>query len=331
MLPLFKALVDFAENCVPVISLVDEPAIELDFEFFSSQVMFESFKSVDDLQGKIAGPVLIPDKRIYRVNPVNNEPYDLFFDKETVQGMADSFSQNLNNRNITIQHSGIAVPVTITESWITGKPDKSEGFGYDLPEGTWFVVAKVQDMNFFRDYVVAGKVKGFSIETKIKKQQIEMSKEQFASFPIKGSDAPLEADNLEVGTEASVSGQPAQDGEYQLEDGNLVVVKDGKIAEVTKQETKEEVEQADEPEAPAAEQNPDAVKELVEQIVGQRFSQLEERLTQIEDAIRAAQSKSDEAMSKVEEFGKTNPAAETKTAKMKDQLSSIEALRAGRK
>ena len=338
MRSLFRAILNFTKDCVPVISLVDEPAIELDFQYFSksgndvfSSEVFESFRSVDEMQCKIAGPILVPDKRIFRIDRNTREEYDLFFDADTVQAMADNFSQNQNNRNITIQHSGVRVPVTITESWITGKPDKSDAYGYDLPEGTWFCVAKVEDREFFEKYVMTGIVKGFSIETPIKeKQLIKMNLEKFSAFPIKDSEKPLEAEVLEVGQDATIDGQPAN-GEFKLEDGTTVTAVEGKITDVKLAEAEAEVEKAEE--APAAEApaapavDPAQIAEMVNQIVDQKMALVEERILKIEDALRAAQSKSEEAMSKVEEFGKTTPAAPSMTKQMTNQLSAIEAYR----
>jgi hypothetical protein len=332
MNPLYRALVDLSSDCVPVISLVDTPAIEVDFEFFSSNAVFESFTVASEYEQKIAGPILIPDKRIYRVDD-EGKPYDLFFDKSTVAGMAEAFSSNLNNRNITIQHTGINVPVVLVETWLTGKPDKSESYGYELPEGTWFGVFRVMSKEFFDKYVVTGKVKGFSIETQIQKQPIEMKSEKFSAFPLKGSDKPLEAEALEVGKPATVDGQPAPDGRHELEDGTVVVIAEGVIAEVKPVEQKEpEAELAEEPVAPEAPAAPDpaAIQEMVNQIVEQRLAAFEERILAIEDSIRKAGEASSEAMRKVEEFGKVTPAAPSHNQRMADQLKAIEAIRKGR-
>lgn len=338
---LWKAIVDLFGDAVPVISLVDEPAIDVDFEFFSSQAVFEGFKSVDSYQQKIAGPILIPDKRIYRIDKETGEPYDLYFDKKTVQGMADSFSRNQNNKNITIQHSGIRVPVTITEMWVTGKPDKSMSFGYDLPEGTWFCIAKVEDKDFFDTYVVTGKVKGFSIETKIKKEKIDM-KENFESYQTKDG-AQLEADKLEAGVAITVGGEPAADGSYELEDGTVVTVQAGVIEKVASPDTEQpadaqpEGKLAEEPVAPVdtptePKIDESAISDMVNKIVEQRMTVIDERIAMIEKAMQDAQSVADEAMSKINEFGAETPAAKPSlNRKFQDQLDSIRVMRDSKK
>ena len=37
-------------------------------------------------------------------------------------------------------------------------------FGYDLPKGTWFGLFKIDNDDFWNDYIKQGKVKGVSVE-----------------------------------------------------------------------------------------------------------------------------------------------------------------------
>jgi len=55
------------------ISLVENPAIEFDFIYFDKEEI--KFASVNDEKRIIIGPILLPDKKIVRVDAFG-EPYD---------------------------------------------------------------------------------------------------------------------------------------------------------------------------------------------------------------------------------------------------------------
>ena len=54
--------------------------------------------------------------------------------------------------------------VLTTESWIKeGEQDKSKLYGYDLPNGTWFVKMKIENNDLWKE-IKSGTLKGLSIE-----------------------------------------------------------------------------------------------------------------------------------------------------------------------
>jgi hypothetical protein len=153
----------FAEgfNLVPVVSIVDSPAIGVGFEYFNSHFSLTDFKADED-KGIIVGPVMIPDLPIYRRH--EDKEFNVFFSKQTVEEMFYSFAKNTNHKSITLMHRGIPVNAFVSELWLTGKNDKSKDFGFDLPEGTWFWIVKVEDKNVFENLIKSELLKGFSVE-----------------------------------------------------------------------------------------------------------------------------------------------------------------------
>ena len=64
------------------ISLVDKPAIEENFMYFSEDK--QTFATIDTDERIVMGAVMIPDLEIMRVDE-NGEKYKCFFSKETVK------------------------------------------------------------------------------------------------------------------------------------------------------------------------------------------------------------------------------------------------------
>jgi len=80
-------LVISEEGGVDKISLVEEPAIEIDFMYFNKQV--EKYRFDNDLQ-IVIGPAMIPDFKIIRMDD-NGNYYDVIFSKETILKIAKKF------------------------------------------------------------------------------------------------------------------------------------------------------------------------------------------------------------------------------------------------
>ena len=84
---------------VDAISVVKFPAIESNFVYFNND--FLSLAKVDEEKKQLIGAVLIPDKKIPRLDKETNEEYDVYFTKETIRQAQKLFMANLNNNNHT--------------------------------------------------------------------------------------------------------------------------------------------------------------------------------------------------------------------------------------
>jgi hypothetical protein len=162
-LQLFELVVDADEDGVFANSFVEEPAIERDFVFFNKQKEIQ-FQAIDNEKRLVAGPLLIPNKKIIRMDEQMGL-YQVFFKPETIELIARKFMKNGYNGEVTVEHDRKVKDVYLTESWLIeqSSKDKSNLYGYTLPKGTWFGIYKVDNPKVWEE-VKAGKYKGFSIE-----------------------------------------------------------------------------------------------------------------------------------------------------------------------
>ena len=159
------------------ISLVENPAIESDFIYFRNEKLEIHFATIDSEQKMLVGPILIPDKKILRVD-AEGQPYEVYFTKDTVKKIAQSYLQKKYTDKATLEHGNEIKGVHLVESWIKdGQLDKSNNYGLNLPKGTWVGMFKIDDPKIWNDYVKTGKVKGFSIEGLFSHKLIKASME----------------------------------------------------------------------------------------------------------------------------------------------------------
>ena len=166
---------DESTDEVFAISLVESPAIESNFFHFNKEEIL--FAKMDNEQRMLIGPVLIPDKKILRVDAEGN-PYQVFFTKDTVKKLAQNYLMKKYTDSATLEHDKKIRGVHLVESWIKdGKLDKSNNYGLNVPEGTWMGMFKVSDESIWNDYVKTGKVKGFSVEALLEQKLVKASLE----------------------------------------------------------------------------------------------------------------------------------------------------------
>lgn len=153
---------EFDEDGVEAISIVESPAIEENFIALKGQDF--KLKQIDDEKRILAGPILIPNKPIYRNN--GEEDYYIYFSRDTVRKASQMYLQAGNQSNATLEHAMKIGGLTLVESWLVEDKDndKSNMYGMDVPLGTWFGAMKVENEDVWQDFVKTGKVQGFSIE-----------------------------------------------------------------------------------------------------------------------------------------------------------------------
>lgn len=159
---LYELVLEDEEDGVFATSFVDSPAIERDFVFFGKEI---NFQAVNDDKMLVAGPLLIPNKKILRIDG-EGKPYYVFFTPETIEKIARRFMKNKYNDAVTVEHDRKVSGINLTESWLIemASKDKSNIYGYTLPKGTWFGVYDVSGNPKVWEEVKNGIFKGFSIE-----------------------------------------------------------------------------------------------------------------------------------------------------------------------
>ena len=112
----------------------------------------------------LVSPALIPNKQIFRHDPNTDSDYYVYFSKETVRKASELYLRHNNHHKATYQHQDRVSGVLTVESWIKeGDMDKSKLYGYDLPNGTWFVKMKIENDELWNK-IKEGELKGLSIE-----------------------------------------------------------------------------------------------------------------------------------------------------------------------
>lgn len=147
---------------VDAISVVESPAIESNFVALKSEEI--KLAQVDTEKRILMGPVLIPEKPIYRRD--GDYEYYIYFSKDTVNKASQLFFKKGNQNNWTLEHEKNIKGLTVVESWIVEdtQKDKSSIYNLSVPIGTWMASVKVEDDTIWNDFVKTGKVKGFSLE-----------------------------------------------------------------------------------------------------------------------------------------------------------------------
>lgn len=280
-LPVFYIKVDESlesNQGIDFVSLVDVPAIETNWVALSNQKKFE-FNTDKQL---LFGPILIPDQPIYRFSKEMGEYY-VVFTKDEISKMVRKFQAQQKTVNLNYQHkkdSQLSNAV-IQEIWLTESPDKSQKYGFELPEGSAFVVAHIGDSKFWNEEVKTGNVRGFSIEgwldMEITKMNI-MEKSKFVQATTsEGVVVKSDAEMFAVGVEVYVESEdgtktPAPDGVHTLDNGMTITVVEGKIA------TMEETEMNSELDAETVA----VIQKAVEPIIAEMKKMFETKLAEME-------------------------------------------------
>lgn len=196
-------------------SVVDEPAIESDFVYFSKQQKVDKFVAFESNEKHmIYGAAMRPDFPMYRFD--GEEEYYIEFSKEAVEKLSRNFLINGFQANFTEQHKNEVDGITITESWIKAdmEHDKSVAVGLDkdLPIGTWFLGAYCNNAEIW-DKVKDGKYKGFSVECIVDVSELE--------FNVDEAPAATEPVNNEVIVEEQPAVNEVNDPEVPVKESIL--------------------------------------------------------------------------------------------------------------
>lgn len=245
--------------------LVEKPAMKDLFVHFNEDEKAQNFqfKTANEEQRMVIGLALQPDFPVFR--SIEGKEFYMTFSEGVIKDVAHDFVKRGFVQNSTIEHQTPIKGVSVVESWLVAdhKTDKSTLYGLNAKDGSWVVAMKIEDDEIWNDYVKSGKVKGFSIEGmfRLKKREsqnnIEMSENKIVkgvldglkslvaelkSTPTEvkmgsvtlddGTEVTFEGESLSVGADVFIGDVPAPDGEHTLDSGQVIVVADGKVAEI---------------------------------------------------------------------------------------------------
>ena len=344
------------KSSVYAIALVENPAIEVGFVALSKDGRKqEMMVKLSEEQRMIYTPVLIPEQKIYREDE-NGEGYNIFFTAATIREAAHDFvtAKLVDNFNNEHQETEKLKGITLVENWIIDNPksDKSTGLGFDLPVGTWMAGIKINDEDVWLK-CKNGTYKGISIEglfdnftTKFdNNKQLKMEKnEKEVSLLTKLADAikslastKLMAHGLREGgavyTEAGLEDGvniysdealevPAGDGDYELEDGQVLVVSEGKAAGL--REAAEVEEMKNKEQMNKIEELAGYLNEMLEshKVLKAEFASSKEELSTLKEELASYKKESGEVKAELSKV-KSEPAGKS-VAKLSEQSAKSE-------
>ena len=296
---------------VYAISLVEEPAIEIDYVAFDKDKETKpNLKFIEDKQNEkfmILGPALIPDKNIYR-NYDGNEFY-VSFSAECIEKLSYKFMKTCYGDGcFTKDHESFAQGCSLAESWIkTSENDKSVDYGFDCPIGTWFVAAKIDSIELW-DSIKKGERKGFSIESWVDLEEIFENKDK------KENDMSKQKTNLET--------MEVNDGFWEKLKGIIAEAmgtsKDDKTVEDAVEEAKAEADPVEEV-VEAEEQTPEVP---VDEVAKEVIDTVEEGAETTETAAEDLQTVVDKLQEEVDALKAENAELKKKNEKMSKKPSA---------
>jgi hypothetical protein len=130
----------------------------------------------------LTSPVLLPEQDIYR--NFDGEQCNVFFTADTIEKLQQNFFKSQYQKNSTLEHSEVIDGVFFFESWIVKNPknDKANELGFDVPVGTWMLSMKVDNDTIWNDFIKTGKVKGFSIDSRLGVQKNTKNKKEKMNY-----------------------------------------------------------------------------------------------------------------------------------------------------
>lgn len=296
---------------VYAISLVEEPAIEIDYVAFDKDKETKpNLKFIEDKENEkfmILGPALVPDKNIYR-NYDGNEFY-VSFSAECIEKLSYKFMRTCyGNDCFTKDHESFAQGCSLAESWIkTSENDKSVDYGFDCPIGTWFVAAKIDSIDLWES-IKKGERKGFSIESWVDLEEIIENKDK------KENDMSKQKTNLET--------MEVNDGFWEKLKGIIAEAmgtsKDDKTVEDAVEEAKAEADPVEEV-VEAEEQTPEVP---VDEVAKEVIDTVEEGAETTETAAEDLQTVVDKLQEEVDALKAENAELKKQNQKMSKKPSA---------
>ena len=289
------------------ISMVTEPAIEVDYVALEKDKDEMQMKFSSDERHICYGPALIPNKDIYRNN--GEQEFYINFTEESIVKMSQEFMYNYKQHEVNLQHDKNADEVFVCESWVVEDPykDKANALGFNVPKGTWMVAMKVNNIEVW-DKVKSGELRGFSVESMIHLE--EFNKVENNNDMVETNDMKFWTKMKEVLNEVFGKAdeevknddiEPVAIEDLAEETPNDTPVEDNKSVEEPKPtEVKEEPKEA--PVEPKAEEKPVEVEKPKEE--PKVDNALEELINNLKDEISALKEMNSGLQNKIKDLSK---------------------------
>ena len=258
-IPVFAVNVESEDCTITTISLVDEPAMELQMQMFDKKETVK-FSLQDEVKHNIVSCIVRTDFPILRLTQEGN-PYYIVFNRETSEILCQRLMRDGFQQNISLDHNGKLIEgIQLQEVFIKDSNRGISPVGFEeAAEGSLFGVYHITDDALWKD-CIEGRFGGVSLESYIdlqkfnkidnKKTKNIMSKikdalkrllMEFNTLSTDKAELYWEEDTeLMVGYKVFVEDEsgnkvPAMDGEY-ISDENKIKVAGGVVTEIEKKE-----------------------------------------------------------------------------------------------
>ena len=355
-IPLFRALIPDEDCGMFRVSLVDDPAVESLFLAFDNHKRVPLYAVANEEKRLVRGVIMRADFPIYRISPQYGEYY-ILFEKDTIRQMAEKYLVEGRQNAVNLMHvDGSDVEgVNLLQIFIKDTANGIAPAGFDnIEEGSLFGEYHVTNDAVWES-IKAGSFKGFSLEgvfdiepmqkhfsnqknskmtvkEKIKNLMLELlaTVEKFGQVTTdKGVIRWEGEEDIKVGDAVTIVAEddtetPAAEGDYTTEDGTVIKVAEGKVAEIvepaeeqTEEQPEEEVEA--EEDTPAEEEKPEEVDPFAE--ILDKLDNLDKRIAALEESLTKSETEMSAVKADVEKL-KTEPAE--KSVKKMSKASTSE-------
>lgn len=362
-LPIFRATISGDECGMFRVSLVDDPAVESLFLAFDKQQRIPLYAVANEEKRIVRGVIMRADFPIYRISPQYGEYY-ILFEKDTIRQMAEKYLREGRQNAVNLMHiDGTDVEgVNLLQIFIKDSANGITPVGFEaIEDGSLFGEYHVTNDAVWED-IKAGAFKGFSLEgvfdiqpiekhfsnqkntskmkvtDKIKNLMLEFlaTIEKFGQVTTdkgvlrwEGEEDLKEGDAVALVGEDDSENKP-EDGDYTTEDGKVIKVAEGKVAEivdpVAEVDEDESVEGAEtEPTndtEPTEDDDSKDIDALIESI-SKKLDAIDERIAAIEKKIEDGEVKMSAMTADVESL-KKEPAQKSVKISSERGVSQLE-------
>lgn len=252
-LPIYEALISDENDGIYAVSLVTSPATQSNWTCFSEDQNKQLFSIQDNDQHLLTGVIMLANTPIYRIDETGYE-YNIVYKPETIKLMSQKMLSDGTFNNIDIQHDGELLSkdkVKLVELYIV---DREKGiaptFMENIPDGSLIGTYKIFDDVLWNECKL-GNLHGFSLagmfgskltNEKFTEKNIKMFdiiKNKIKEFLLEFSNVNSDKGQLfykgEIAEGISLvneDGQILADGDYVLDNGQTISVKDGLIEKI---------------------------------------------------------------------------------------------------
>lgn len=164
-LPIYNALIADETDGLVCVSIVDEPATEVDYVLFSKNKEKQSFAVVNEEKHLLTSVIMTCEIPIYRCTSEGYEYY-IKYSADTIRKMAQKMLSDGTFNTFDFQHNGDRLEegkIQLVELYIKDEEKGINPTFIDVPNGSLMATYKIEDEEIW-NMVKSGEYHGLSLE-----------------------------------------------------------------------------------------------------------------------------------------------------------------------